>query len=170
MKPYLMIFAVVAAAAVMLTACAQKPAAPETEPATYDAAVQKQIAEDSLAFLQTHLTNRASFSEITDVFETLCEEPTADEIVLFEAGTFAVEGERLFTVSLARQIPDGEDEFYQIRAELSFLPDADNSAIEEALWLDPANGDDFSAVRDSDAFAYAEAHGAISVSFRIDET
>ena len=171
MKPYLMIFAVIAAAAVVLTACAQKPAAPtETEPASYDAAVQRQIAEDSLAFIQTHVSDVASFSEITDAFEQLCAEPTADELILFEAGMYAFNSEGAFTVSLARQIPDGDDEFYQIRAELSFAPNADNRDIEETKWLDLANGDDFSAVRQSAAFAYAETHGAINVDFRIDET
>ena len=143
MKPYIIILAVIVTAAAVLTACGRKSAPEEAEPISFDAAMQRQIAEDSLAFLKTHVSNRASFSEITDVFETLCAEPTADEIILFEAGTFAVEGERLFTMSLARQIPDGEDEYYQIRAELSFQPDADNSAISEALWLDFANGDDF---------------------------
>ena len=171
MKPYLIILlAVIVAMVAVLTACVRKPASSETEPASYDAAVQRQIAEDSLAFIQTHVSDLASFGEITDVFEQLCAEPTADELVQFEAGTFTLGEEPMFTVSLARQIPNGDDEFFQICAELSFKPDADNRDVEEIIWLDLANGDDFSAVRESAAFAYAETHGAINVDFRIDET
>ena len=169
MKFHIALLSVLLAAAVVLAACTRQPAA-EPEPVSFDPAVQRQIAEDSLSFLQTHVEDRASFSQITDAFEQLCASGAADELILFEAGTFAVNGERLFTVSLARQIPDGEDEYYQIRVELSFLPDADNSAIEEVKWLDPVDGDDFSAVRESAAYAYAESHGAIGVDFLIDET
>ncbi len=151
-------------------ACVRKSAQSTEEATAYDAAAQKQIAENSLAFLQAHIDDSMSFGQITDAFAELCAQPTADEELLFEAGTYAFTGEPMFTVSLARQIPDGVDEYYQIRAELSFRPDADNAGIEDVIWIDPADADAFSAVRQSAAFAYADSHTAQSVDVRIDET
>lgn len=151
-------------------ACVRNPAQSANAATAYDAAVQKQIAEDSLAFLQAHIDDSASFGQIMDVFAELCAQPTAGEELLFEAGTYAFTGEPLFTVSLARQIPNGEDEFFQIRAEWSFRPDADNAGIEDVIWIDPTDADAFSAVRQSAAFAYADSHTAQSVDVRIDET
>ena len=131
MKPFLIVVGILLLAAV-LAACVRKPAV-QIEPAAYDAAVQRQIAEDSLSFLQSRIGDDATFSAIADAFDALCAEPTADEEILFEAGTYKLIrepiGEPRFTVSLARQIPNGEDEFFQIRAELLFLPDADNAQI-----------------------------------------
>lgn len=155
---------------VVRAACVCKPAAETAEEVTYDPAVQRQIVDDSLAFLKTRIGASASFSEIADAFAELCAEPTADEEILFEAGTYSFTGKPMFTVSLARQIPDGVDEFYQIRAELSFLPDVENADIEELKWLDPTDEDALAAVRQSAAFAYAETHTAVSVDLRIDET
>ena len=151
-------------------ACVRKSAQSTEEATAYDAAVQKQIAEDSLAFLQAHIDDSASFGQIMDVFAELCAQPTAGEELLFEAGTYAFTGEPMFTVSLARQIPDGVDEYYQIRAELSFLPDAENAGIEELKWIDPTVEDALAAVRRSAAFSYADTHMAVSVDLRIDET
>lgn len=169
MKPFILA-AIVLFAIVVLAACVRKPKAETAEEITYDSAVQRQIAEDSLAFLQAHIDDSASFGQIMDVFAELCAQPTAGEELLFEAGTYAFTGEPLFTVSLARQIPNGEDEFFQIRAELSFRPDADNAGIEDVIWIDPTDADAFSAVRQSAAFAYADSHTAQSVDVRIDET
>ncbi len=155
---------------VVRAACVRKPAQTPEGSVTFDAAVQRQIADDSLAFLKTRIGDSASFSEITDAFAELCAEPTADEEILFEAGTYSFTGKPMFTVSLARQIPDGADEFSQIRAELSFRPDTKNAGIEELKWLDPTDEDALAAVRQSAAFAYAETHTAVSVDLRIDET
>ena len=63
-----------------------------------------------------------------------------------------------------------DDEFYLIRAELSFAPDAENNAIEDVIWLDLAHGDDFSAVRRSGAFLYADSHIPDHIELRIEET
>ena len=169
MKPFILA-AIVLFAIVVLAACVRKPKAETAEEITYDSSVQRQIAEDSLAFLQAHIDDSASFGQIMDVFAELCAQPTAGEELLFEAGTYAFTGEPLFTVSLARQIPNGEDEFFQIRADLSFRPDADNAGIEDVIWIDPTDADAFSAVRQSAAFAYADSHTAQSVDVRIDET
>lgn len=169
MKPFC-IAAIVLLVIFVLAACARKPTAETAEEVTYDPAVQRQIADDSLAFLKTRISDSASFSEITDAFAALCTEPTADEELLWEAGTYTFTGEPMFTVSLARQIPDGAGEFYQIRADLSFLPDADNAEIEELKWIDPGDENAFSAVRQSAAFAYAETHTAVSVDLQVDET
>ena len=169
MKPFI-IAAIVLLVIVVLTACVRKPTVETAEEVTYDPAVQRQIADDSLSFLKTRIADSASFSEITDAFAELCAAPTADDEILFEAGTYTFTGEPMFTVSLARQIPDGADEFYQIRAELSFRPDTENAGIEELKWLDPTDEDALAAVRQSAAFAYAETHTAVSVDLRIDET
>ena len=156
----------------VLAACTHKPSVtPQTQPDDLDAAVQRQIAEDSLAFLQSNVSDSMSFGQIVDLFEQLCEHPTKDELIVFEAGTYAFIGTDGFTVSLSRQIPNGtDDEFFLIRAELSFAPDAENKAIEDVMWLDLAHGDDFSAVRSSDAFLYADSHTPNHIELRIEET
>lgn len=170
MKPYL-IAAAILLVVVALAACVRRPAVKATaEDVTYDPAVQRQIADDSLVFLQEKIDDSMTFGQVADVFAELCAEPTADEEILFEAGTYTFTGKPMFTVSLARQIPDGEDEFYQIRAELSFEPDKENGEIEELKWIDPTEKDAFAAVRGSGAFAYAASHMPVSVDLRIDET
>lgn len=180
MKPYL-IAAAILLVVVALAACVRRPAVKATaEDVTYDPAVQRQIADDSLAFLQEKIDDSMTFGQVADVFAALCAEPTADEEILFqagtyeeilfEAGTYTFTGKPMFTVSLARQIPDGEDEYYQIRAEFLFRPDADNAGITETMWLDPKDGDAFSAARRSAAFVYADTHTAQSVDLRIDQS
>ena len=191
-KPYL-IAAVILLVVAVLAACVRRPTTPPThshtfikavlaacvrrptvrtpeEPVTLDAAEQRRIAEDSLSFLQSHIDDSMTFGEIADVFAELCAHPTANEEILFEAGTYTFTGKPMFTVSLARQIPDGEDEYYQIRAEFLFRPDADNAGITETMWLDPKDEDAFSAARRSVAFVYADTHTAVSFDLCIDET
>ena len=157
---------------VVFTACMHKPAMQKAaESAAFDTVKQRQIAEVSLAFLQKNMSDSITFGQITDLFEQLCATPTADELILFEAGTYAFTGRETFTVSLVRQIPTGvDDEFFQIRADISFLPDEDNKRIEDVLWLDVANGDDFSAVRRSNAFSYANTHTSSNIEVYITET
>lgn len=170
MKPYL-IAAAILLVVVALAACVRRPAVKATaEDVTYDPALQRQIADDSLAFLQEKIDDSMTFGQVADVFAELCAEPTADEEILFEAGTYTFTGKPMFTVSLARQIPDGEDEYYQIRAEYLFRPDADNAGITETMWLDPRDEDAFSAARRSAAFVYADTHTAQSVDLRIDQS
>ena len=159
------------AAAAARTACARRRETQTTTgSAAYDAVAQRRIAEECLADLQARIDDASSFAQITDVFAQLCAEPAAEEEILFEAGTFAFGGEPMFTVSLIRQIPNGADEFFQICADVSFRPDAENRGIEESKWFCPTDADAFSAVRQSDAFAYAAAHTAEAVELRLDET
>ena len=154
-------------AILVFAACTRGPSA---EPVVFDATEQRRIAEDSLTFLRAYIGEDTSFGQIVDAFAQLCAEPTEGEEILFEAGTYAFEGEPMFTVSLVRQIPDGEDEFFQIRAVASFLPDDDNRGITETIWIDPADDNAFSEMRRSTVFAYAETHPAESVKLRLDET
>ena len=156
---------------IVLAACIRNPSADAAETVTFDAAAQRQIAEESLDYLQQNITDSMTFGQITDLFEQLCADPTTDELIVFEAGTYPFVGTDAFTVSLARQIPNGiDDEFFLIRAEVSFAPNAENQAIEDLMWLDLAHGDDFSAVRRSDAFLYADSHISNHIELRIDET
>lgn len=136
----------------------------------FDVATQRQIAADSLAFLKTHIDNSASFSAVTDAFAELCAEPTAGETILFEAGANMSDDKKTFTVSLARQIPNGEGAYFRICAELSYHANKKNRKIEETQRIDPAAEDAFAAVRQSAAFAYADARKAASVDLSISET
>ncbi len=169
MKPYVLL-AMILLSIVAFAACVRKPAQTQEGSITVDAAVQRQIAEDSLAFLRTRIDNSASFSDITDAFAALCTEPTVGEELLFEACTTTFDGKSMFTVSLARQIPNGEDEFFQIRVELSYPPNKQNEKITETEWINPTAEDAFDAVRQSAAFAYADTHAAVSVDLYISET
>lgn len=154
----------------LIAACGRSPAEQPEQSVTYDAAEQRRIAEDNAAFLNENIKDGMRFSEIADLFEQMCDSSAQDEKVLFEAGTYSFGGEPQFLVQIARQIPDGADEFFQIRVELSFEPNNENAVIQELRWLDPNDKKAFAALRDTDAFRYANTHDALTVNVYVDET
>ena len=164
--------ALVLIALVVLAFCLSKrDARPAENFETWDADTQRKIAADSEAYLQSHITDSMTFREMTDVFEDMCKTPAQDEMILFEAGTYAFFGKPEFSVSLVRQIPGGEDdEFLQIHLDLYFAPDAENAAILESEWLDVSQKDYLQYVRASDAAAYANSHSPLRVDIHTEET
>ena len=50
---------------------------------------------------------------IVDVFEQMCSTPLEEDMVLFETGTFTdFSKEPFFQISLVRQFPNDDEEFY----------------------------------------------------------
>ena len=91
--------------------------------------------------LKKTLTNESTVEECVAAFETMCadikermEERRAagqpaweedDDLLFFECGTFHLTSDG-FSISLSRQYPDGEGEFFQLCLEMVFEPNREN--------------------------------------------
>ena len=51
---------------------------------------------DYIDLLKREISEKASLADIVDAFEKMCSEPIADDMILFETGTFSFTGEPLF--------------------------------------------------------------------------
>lgn len=87
-----------------------------------------------LDMLKREITEKMSLHEIVDAFERMCRIPIADDMILFETGTFSFTGEPLFYFSLVRQFPNAEEEYYQIHVDVLYTPDSTNQAFSFNVW------------------------------------
>ena len=123
--------------------------------------------------LREKLNNDSSLEECVAAFEEMCEdikdelaarqesgeESWEDEsdLLFFEVGTFHLTGDG-FSISLSRQYPDGEGEYFQLCMEMIFDPNKENYRLFESTNSDRVKGDFFEHVRASKAYAYGMAH------------
>lgn len=127
---------------------------------------------DSLIkFLKNKITDKIPLEEIVDVFEQMCSIPLEEDMILFETGTFITSAsEPVFEISLVRQFPNGEEEFYQIHVDILYKPTSENKIFSEATWDKDLSENIFDYIRRSEVFAYAKNNEYIKVEIYLDET
>lgn len=127
---------------------------------------------DSLVhFLKEKIADKTSLEEIVDVFEQMCSTPLEEDMILFETGTFtALTDEQVFGISLVRQFPNDDEEFYQIHVDILYKPTNENQMFKEATWNTDLSGNIFDYIRKSEVFTYAKSKEYIKVQIYLDET
>ena len=110
--------------------------------------------KQSLEFLKDRITDKMPLEDMVEIFEDLCSVPIEDEMILFETGAYsAISNKPLFQLSLVRQAPNEDEEFYQVHLDIFY--------IEENI---------FDYIRASDVFAYAKKQEYLAVNIYLDET
>lgn len=123
-----------------------------------------------IRFLKDKITDKMPLEDIINVFEQMCGTPLEEDMILFETGTFTFTGKPLFQISLVRQFPNDEDEFYQIHVDILYQPTSENKMFHEATWDEDLGENIFDYIRKSEAFAYAKKKEYIKVEIYMDET
>ena len=91
--------------------------------------------KQSLKFLKERITDRMSLEDMVAIFEDLCRDPIEDEMILFETGAYsAISNKPLFQLSLVRQAPNEDEEFYQVHLDIFYEASEDNQIFSEATW------------------------------------
>lgn len=127
---------------------------------------------DSLIkFLEDRITDKMPLEEILDVFEQMCSIPLKEDMILFETGTFPFFTPKpTFDISLVRQFPNDEEEYYQIHVVILYKSTRENKKFSEATWNEDLSENIFDYIRKSEAFNYAKNQEYIKVEIYLDET
>lgn len=127
--------------------------------------------KQSLEILRERITDKMSLEDMVAIFEDLCREPIEDEMILFETGTFTnISDKPLFQLSLVRQAPDEDEEFYQVHLDLFYEPSQDNQIFNESTWDEDLDENIFDYIRNSKVFAYAKEQEYLTVNIYMDQT
>mgnify|MGYP000859243420 FL=1 len=122
-------------------------------------------------FLKNKIAERSSLEEIVNVFERMCSIPLEEDMILFETGTFtSFADEPMFQISLVRQFPNEDEEFYQVHVDIFYETDDENKKMSESIWDEDLSENIFDYVRNSKAFAYAKSKEYHKVKIWCDET
>ena len=127
---------------------------------------------DSLIkFLKEKITDKMPLEEIVGIFEQMCNIPLEKNMILFETGPFAtLESEPMFGISLVRQFPNEDEEYYQIHVDVLYRLTSENEIFSEATWDEDLRENVFDYIRKSEAFAYARNKEYIKIEIYLDET
>ncbi len=124
-----------------------------------------------MKFLRDKITDKMPLKEIVDIFEQMCSIPLEDDMILFETGTFTTfTPEPVFEISLVRQFPNDDEEFYQIHVDILYKPTSENQIFREATWDEDLRENIFDYIRKSEVFAYAKNEEYIKVEVYLAET
>ena len=124
-----------------------------------------------ILILKDKITDKMPLEEIVDVFEQMCSTPLEEDMILFETGTFtAFTDEPVFEISLVRQIPNDNEEFYQIHVGILYKPTGENQMFKETTWNMNLSENIFDYIRKSKVFAYAKNKEYSKVEIYLDET
>ena len=127
--------------------------------------------KQSLEFLRARITDKMSLEEMVAIFENLCREPIEDEMILFETGTFtAISDQLMFQLSLVRQAPNEDEEFYQVHLDIFYEASQDNQIFSESTWDEDLEENIFDYIRNSEVFAYAKEQEYQAVKIYLGET
>ena len=127
--------------------------------------------KQSLKFLKERITDRMSLEDMVAIFEDLCREPIDDEMILFETGTFtSISDNPLFQLSLVRQSPNEDEEFYQVHLDIFYEASQDNQIFSESTWDEDLEENIFDYIRNSEVFAYAKEQEYLAVKMYLEET
>ena len=89
--------------------------------------------KQSLEFLKDRITDKMPLEDMVEIFEDLCSVPIEDEMILFETGAYsAISNKPLFQLSLVRQAPNEDEEFYQVHLDIFYEASQDNQIFSEA--------------------------------------
>ena len=124
-----------------------------------------------IKFLKEKITDNSSLLEIIYVFEQMCKIPLEEDMILFETGTFTSFSDvPMFQISLVRQFPNEDEEFYQIHVDVLYKSDDENKMLSESVWDEDLDEDIFAYIRKSKAFAYAKNKNYSKVKIWCEET
>ena len=127
--------------------------------------------KQSLEFLKDRITDKMPLEDMVEIFEDLCSVPIEDEMILFETGTYsAISNKPLFQLSLVRQAPNEDEEFYQVHLDIFYEASEDNQIFSEVTWDEDIEENIFDYIRASDVFAYAKRQEYLAVNIYLDET
>ena len=122
-------------------------------------------------FLKDKITDKISLEQIVNVFEQMCNIPLEEDMILFETGIFTTFGdEPMFQISLVRQFPNEDEEFYQIHVDILYESDNENKMMIESIWDEDLSENIFTDIRNSKVFAYAKNKKYSKVKICCDET
>ena len=127
--------------------------------------------KQSLKFLKERITDRMSLEDMVTIFEDLCREPIEDEMILFEVGTFtSISDKPLFQLSLVRQAPNEDEEFYQVHLDIFYEASRENQIFSESTWEEDLEENIFDCIRNSEVFVYAKEQEYLAVKIYLEET
>ena len=127
--------------------------------------------KQSLKFLKERITDRMSLEDMVAIFEDLCRDPIDDEMILFEVGTFtSISDKPLFQFSLVRQVPNEDEEFYQVHLDIFYQACRENEIFHESTWDEDLEENIFDYIRNSEVFAYAKNQEYLAVKIYLEET
>ena len=124
-----------------------------------------------IKFLKEKITDNSLLEEIIYVFEQMCKIQLEEDMILFETGTFTSFSDvPMFQISLVRQFPNEDEEFYQIHVDIFYDSDDENKIFSESVWDEDLDEDIFAYIRKSKAFAYAKNNNYSKVKIWFEET
>ena len=127
--------------------------------------------KQSLEFLRERITDKIPLEDMVAIFEDLCREPIEDEMILFETGTFTTISDKpMFQLSLVRQAPNEDEEFYQVHLDIFYEASQDNQIFSESTWDEDLDENIFDYIRNSEVFDYAKEQKYLAVKIYIDQT
>lgn len=129
----------------------------------------RKINKD-IEYLKKTISENMTISDIIDIFEKICNVSNKDEMILFETGTHSFTGEPLFYFSLVKQLPNNEEEYYQIHVDILYKPDNENKLLSGAVWNEDIDENIFSFIRKTEAYKYTQKNNYIKVEIYLDET
>ena len=107
-------------------------------------------------YLKDRISNETPLPHILAVFEQMCQIPVAEDMILFETGTYHFAGELMFWFSLVRQIPhpdEENDEYLQIHVDVLYTPTRKNKTFHEATWNINLEKNIFEYIQTSEVFS-----------------
>ena len=105
------------------------------------------------------------------IFEGLCREPIEDEMILFETGTFTTISDKpMFQLSLVRQAPNEDEEFYQVHLDIFYEASRENQVFSESTWDEDLEENIFDYIRASEVFKHAKEQEYQTVKIYLEET
>ena len=127
--------------------------------------------KQSLEYLRERITDKRPLEDMVAIFEDLCSVPIEDEMILFETGTFTtISGKPLFQLSLVRQAPNEDEEFYQVHLDIFYEASRENQVFSESTWDEDLEENIFDYIRASEVFAYAKEQEYQAVKIYLEET
>lgn len=121
-------------------------------------------------YLRNTITDKMTLKDIVDIFEQACQPMNEDDMILFETGTYSFTGEELFYFSLVKQVPDEDNEYYQLHIDILYKPNAENRKLNTTVWNEDLEENIFDYIKNSEAFNCAQKDNYIKTDIYVDET
>ena len=126
-------------------------------------------------FLKKNIKTSMTLPEMVDVFEQMSKMPidTDDDTLLLDTCYYdpTFSGKIVHIFSLVRQIPDDEDEYYQLRLEITLETQETEFSFPNPIWSDAIEEQDFfEVVRNSTSYQQAINQKIIKAEIHLDRT
>ena len=72
--------------------------------------------------------------------------------------------------SMVRQVPNDDEEFYQVHLDIFYKPTSENAEFRESIWDEDPDENIFDYIRNSEVFADAKDKEYLKVKIYLDET